>query len=111
MAETMLQIAGRPYPIRCRDGEEAHIAHLATMIEQKARQAQQSTPGMTEVRTLLFAALFLADELNDLRREAAGRQERLALDTDDEPATRAVEALAARVEKLSEALAARAAGA
>ncbi|SEQ71837.1 cell division protein ZapA [Sphingobium sp. YR768] len=105
MAEIMLQIAGRPYPIRCRDGEETHIAHLATMIEQKARQAQQSTPGMTEVRTLLFAALFLADELNDLRREAAGRQTQLALDADDEPSARAFEALAARIEKLRERLA------
>ncbi|MDH2131768.1 cell division protein ZapA [Sphingobium yanoikuyae] len=110
MAEIMLQIAGRPYQLRCRDGEEAHMAHLAQIIEDKAYQAQRSTPGLTEVRTLLFAALFMADELNELKR-AAGRQEQLALDGDDEPTARAVEALAARVEKLSEALAARAADA
>ena len=111
MAEIMLQIAGRPYQLRCRDGEEAHMAHLAQIIEDKAYQAQRSTPGLAEVRTLLFAALFMADELNELKRAAAGRQEQLALDGDDEPAARAVEALAARVEKLSEALAARAADA
>jgi cell division protein ZapA len=111
MAETTLQIAGRHYPIRCRDGEEAHLAHLATLIEEKARQAQQVTPGLTEVRTLLFAALFLADELNDLRREAAGRQTRLPLEEEDEPAARAVEALAARIEKLRATLAPHAADA
>ena len=106
MAETSLQIAGRHYTVRCRDGEEAHLAHLASLIERKARLAQQNTPGLTEVRTLLFAALFMADELNDLEREAAGRQQQLALDYEDESATRAIEALAARIEKLSDRLAA-----
>ena len=105
MAETNLQIAGRHYAVRCRDGEEAHLAHLASLIERKARLAQQNTPGLTEVRTLLFAALFLADELNDLKREAIGRQQTLALGDDDESAARAVEALAARLEKLRERLA------
>ena len=105
MAETNLQIAGRHYAVRCRDGEEAHLAHLASLIERKARLAQQNTPGLTEVRTLLFAALFLADELNDLKREAIGRQQTLALGDDDEAAAQAVEALAARLEKLRERLA------
>ncbi len=48
MAETTLVIAGRHYAIRCRDGEEAHLGHLATLIEDKARVAQQTTPGLTE---------------------------------------------------------------
>ena len=104
MAETSLQIAGRHYSIRCRDGEEAHLAHLASLIERKARLAQQNTPGLTEIRTLLFAALFLADELNDLKREAIGRQQRLALEDEDEPAARAIEALALRIEKLCDRL-------
>ncbi|MEC3949563.1 cell division protein ZapA [Sphingobium sp. HWE2-09] len=111
MAETTLVIAGRHYAIRCRDGEEAHLGHLATLIEDKARVAQQSTPGLTEVRTLLFAALFLADELNDLKRDNAGRQAQLKLDADDEPSVQAIEALAGRIEKLRERLAARTANA
>src|SRR5688500_9920548 len=106
MAETSLQIAGRHYTVRCRDGEEAHLAHLASLIERKARLAQQNTPCLTEVRTLLIASLFMADELNDLEQEAVGRQQQLALDNDDESATRAIEALAVRIEKLSDALAA-----
>ncbi|HAF40743.1 MAG TPA: cell division protein ZapA [Sphingobium sp.] len=106
MAETTLHIASRQYDIGCRDGDEPHMAYLARMIEEKARLAQQSTPGLTEIRTLLFAALFLADELNDLRRELAGRQERLALEADDDAAARAVEALALRIEKLRDGLAA-----
>lgn len=107
MAETTLHIAGRHYDLRCRDGEEAHLAQLAAMIDDKARAAQQGMAGMTEVRNLLFAALFLADEVTDLRRELAGRQEKLALETQDDDAAQAVEALAARIEKLRAGLAAR----
>ncbi|MCI4589195.1 cell division protein ZapA [Sphingobium sp. BYY-5] len=108
MAETTLHIAGRHYDIGCRDGDEPHLAYLARLIEEKARQAQRSTPGMTEIRTLLFAALFLADELNDLRSETTGRQEPLPLEEDDETAVRAIEALTARIEKLRAGLAATA---
>lgn len=105
MAETTLTIAGWQYDIWCRDGEEAHLAHLATLVEGKMRRAQQASPGLTEMRALLFAALFLADEVNDLKREAAGRQERLMLESDDEPVARAVESLTVRIEKLRETLA------
>ncbi|EQB15591.1 MULTISPECIES: cell division protein ZapA [Sphingobium] len=111
MAETTLQIAGRHYDIRCRDGDEPHLAQLANLIEEKARVAQRSTPGLTEVRTLLFAALFLADELTDLRKAEAGRQEKLSLEADDDQAAQAVEQLAGRIEKLRETLAAAAAAA
>ncbi|MCP1472104.1 cell division protein ZapA [Sphingobium sp. OAS761] len=106
MAETMLHIAGRQYPIRCRDGEEAQLSRLAAMIQEKAEQAQQATPGLTEVRTLLFSALFLADELADMRREMAGHQARLALETEDDAAAGAIEGLTERIEKLRATLAA-----
>lgn len=105
MAETTLHIAGRHYAITCRDGEEAHLAHLANLIEAKAKVAVQGAPGLTEVRTLLFAALFLADEVNELKREVAGRQARLDIDSGEEPAARAIEALARRIESVTQRLA------
>lgn len=111
MAETTLHIAGRQYIVHGRDGDEAHLAHLAKMIEDKVYLAQRNTQGLTEVRALLFAALFMADEMNEMKRAAAGRQEQLALEADDEPTAQAVEALAARIEKLRDRLAARAADA
>lgn len=85
------------------------MADLAVMIEDKARAAQANAPGLTEVRTLLFAALFLADELNDRKREAAAQPAPPPAPYDDEPVARAVEALAARIEKIGERLAAKAA--
>lgn len=107
MAETTLHIAGRDYVIRCRDGEEAHLAHLAQMIEAKASDARRNAPGLTEVRTLLFAALFLADELNEKQRQSADRQPRFALEGEDERAAAAIETLTRRLETLSDRLAGR----
>ena len=105
MAEVPLTIAGRQYMVHCRDGEEAHLDHLSTLVDDKARQTQ----GTTEVRQLLYAALFLADEVDTLKREAAGRQGQLALTeqakVDDAAQTKAIEAVAARIEALAERLA------
>ena len=86
------------------------VVRVAVIVGSLRFLGRRMLPGIP-LGHLLFAALFMADELNELKRAAAGRQEQLALDGDDEPAARAVEALAARVEKLSEALAARAADA
>lgn len=53
----------------CADGEEAHIAKLGTMIDEKYKLLGESrTP--QESQNLLFAALFLADELAAARKEA-----------------------------------------
>lgn len=107
MAEVTLSIAGRNYDITCRDGDEAHLLILADLVDQKARTARQGTPGLTEVRQLLFAALFLADELSELRRTAAGAQGKPGLaENSDEQAEKAMEMLAARLETLAERLAA-----
>ncbi|MBB4641502.1 cell division protein ZapA [Rhizorhapis suberifaciens] len=67
MAEVSLPIGGRSYVITCRDGDEARLQHLATLVDAKTQDARRAVPGLTEVRQLLFAALFLADELNDIR--------------------------------------------
>ncbi|MDX3909021.1 MAG: cell division protein ZapA [Sphingobium sp.] len=105
MAEVTVTVGGRQYALNCRDGEESHLALLAGIVDAKTHTARQVTPGLTEVRQLLFAALFLADEINDLKREAAGRQVRLPLQDTDDAAAKSIEALAERLESLAERLA------
>ncbi|WP_033073234.1 cell division protein ZapA [Sphingopyxis sp. MWB1] len=61
MADVKLSIAGRTYDVHCADGEEQQLFRLAAMIDEKAR----SFGGGTEVRQLLFAALMLADEVQE----------------------------------------------
>lgn len=67
MATVDLEIGGRRYDVACRDGEEAHLHTLAAIVEGKVREATAAVGGLQDVRQLLFAALLLADEVNDLR--------------------------------------------
>jgi len=96
MANVTLEIAGRPYTVACQDGQEAHIAALGRAIDAKldsvAPQALQN-----EMRTLLFAALLLADEAHELRQAAVRAQQAL-------PEPVALEALAGRLENLAASL-------
>ncbi len=73
MSNVTLTIGGRHYTVACAAGEEAHIEKLGGAIDAKL----QGTPGLSgqsEARTLLFAALLLADELHEARGGAALRR-------------------------------------
>ena len=95
MSNVTLTIGGRHYTVACAEGEEAHIATLGRSIDGKlsgiANLANQS-----EARTLLFAALLLADELYEAGTAVPGAS--------DGKAAEALEALAERLESLAERL-------
>jgi cell division protein ZapA len=99
MAEVTIEIAGRSYPVACRDGEEAHLIGLGRLVDAKAQDAGQAMGAMTENRQLLVTALLLADALNEQRggtpAPTSGASE------NDEETTRAIEHLAERMEKLA----------
>jgi cell division protein ZapA len=59
-----LSIGGRSYTVACAEGEEAHVMRLGASIDEKVAGVQ----GQSEARTLLFAALLLADELYEARQ-------------------------------------------
>ncbi|MDQ4419787.1 cell division protein ZapA [Sphingobium sp. DEHP117] len=109
MAEVTLDIAGRHYDVHCRDGEEGQLRRLAAIIDEKTAVARRASPGLTEVRQLLFAAILLADELHDLRGQGKAQG---ALDlspgqggVDEQAAAARIEAIAARLESLTQKLA------
>ena len=70
MSNVTLTIGGREYVVACADGEESHIVQLGRLIDAKLA-SMGNTGGQSESRTLLFAALLLADELHELRTAAA----------------------------------------
>ena len=70
MSNVTLTIAGREYKVACAAGEEAHVANLGRMIDGKL-SAMDGLAGQSEARTLLFAALLLADELHEARSAGA----------------------------------------
>lgn len=98
MAEVDLIIAGRPYRVACRDGEEEALRTAARLVDAKSREALAGLGTLSEARQLLFAGLLLADQLIDQRPEMAA-----PAGPDPELVNRA-EQLAQRIESLAEHL-------
>lgn len=63
MADVKLQIGGREYDVSCADGDEPHLEKLAAIVHDKVEQARHVVGDVNESRQLLFAAIFMADEL------------------------------------------------
>ena len=101
MGNVTLQIGGRSYAVACQDGQEEHISSLGRVIDSKLASLGANVT-TNEPRTLLFAALLLADEAHELKARAAAPAPVPAPETPS-PALD-LEALAARLEKLAESL-------
>ena len=70
MSKISIEIGPKSYPFVCGDGEEDHIRKLAAIIDEKYSQLGSArTP--QEAQNILFAALFLADELAEARKSSA----------------------------------------
>ncbi|MFL0356802.1 cell division protein ZapA [Erythrobacter sp. GH1-10] len=67
MSQVTLTIGPKSYVVNCADGEEEHIGKLAAMIDEKYAQLGAARAPQ-EAQNMLFAALFLADELAEARR-------------------------------------------
>jgi cell division protein ZapA len=70
MSTVTLTIGPKSYPIACADGEEAHIRALGAVVAEKYAQLGASRAPL-EAQNMLFAALFMADELAEARRQMA----------------------------------------
>ena len=71
MSNLTIRIGGRDFTVACAPGEEAHIDTLGRMIDGRLSELGDEQRGMSETRTLLFAALLLADDLYELRGRTA----------------------------------------
>lgn len=90
MSEIDLCVGGRNYLVACGPGEEARLMQLAGMVDAKLR-AMSGNLSAQDSQNLLFAALLLADELDEARSGSGAS--RISDDT-----------LAPQLELLSEAL-------
>ena len=70
MSTVTLSIGPKSYTVACADGQEAHIRALGAMIAEKYAQLGSARAPL-EAQNLLFAALFLADELAEARKRSA----------------------------------------
>ena len=97
MAEVELTIAGRPYRVACRNGEEENLRAAGALVDAKSREALSGLGTLSESRQLLFAALLLADQIVD------GREVDIPSEIDPSLVAR-TEMLAERLESLADAL-------
>lgn len=67
MSTVTLSIGPKSYTVACADGQEAHIRALGAMIAEKYAQLGSARAPL-EAQNLLFAALFLADELDQAKK-------------------------------------------
>lgn len=104
MSTVTLSIGPKTYQVACADGQEAHIRALGAMIAEKYAQLGQSRAPL-EAQNLLFAALFMADELDQARKRLADA-EPAAAPTAETVDPEAVEALRSAIATLEADLAA-----
>ncbi len=97
MAEVELTIAGRPYKVACRNGEEETLRQAGALVDAKSREALAGLGTLSESRQLLFAALLLADQVID------GREFEVPKGPDDDLVQR-TNSLAERLESLADTL-------
>jgi len=102
MAVVSLEVGGRPYELACRDDEAPRLRALAAVVDARMADATRMLGPTNEARRLLLAALMLADELAEVPAPTAPPP---AADDDDTAGlAEALDRLAARLEKLAEAL-------
>lgn len=99
MAQLDVQIGGHRYELACRDGDEEHLRFIASIVDTRIADAARTMGGLNESRQLLFAALLLADELNDRSDGRPG-----TTSSGDLAVVNALERLADRVEHLAQRL-------
>ena len=69
MAQVVITINYREYPISCEDGGELQIMKLGRMLDDKARALTQSLGQINENQLLAMVGLLIADELNETKKE------------------------------------------
>jgi cell division protein ZapA len=101
MAEVDVIIAGRPYRVACRSGEEENLRAAARLVDAKSREAISGLGTLSEARQLLFAGLLLADQLIE---DGGGAPAAEAQPGVDPELTARAERLASRLESLADSL-------
>jgi len=72
MAIVAINVGGRDYNLACDDGQEGHLRLLAADVDGRVRElAGQMGGNLSESMGLLLAAITMADELVENKRQMA----------------------------------------
>ena len=120
MGQLAVTVNGRSYPIACEEGQEKHLAELGAYVDKRVKDLVASVGQVGDTRLLVMASLLIADELSELydemdtlRAEMAARESgkspppaskgngsEAALAEKLDSASRAIEDIAARLERV-----------
>ncbi len=106
MATVTVEINGRPYAVGCADGQEERVRILAKQFDVHVRQVAGDVGHVGDIRLFLMAALVLADELHEVRMGGATAPAAAATSAppSDTGVAEALNAVAARIEKIAQGL-------
>lgn len=82
MSEVKLQVGGRPYTVSVADGQEDNLRSLAATVDAKLVGMGKNVSS-NEAKNLLFAAILLADELDEAKKKASAPPPPPEIDTSE----------------------------
>jgi len=103
MAQVIVKVNGRDFPLSCADGQEARIRRLAQYVDAKIGEFTKTIGQVGETRLILLAALVIADELSDAN-EALQQERNRTRPAGGEPteaAARGIRDMAERIESIA----------
>ncbi|MGH1350247.1 MAG: cell division protein ZapA [Methyloligellaceae bacterium] len=77
MSDVAVTINGLRYRLTCEEGEQEHVARLASHIDDHVLSIKRAVGSVGNDRLLVMAALMIADELWDAKNELRGMQTRI----------------------------------
>jgi len=78
MAQVVIKINGRSYPLACDDGEEDHLRGLAAYLDKHVAMLAHDVGQVGDDRLMLMTALMVADELSDARGQVRALKDDVA---------------------------------
>lgn len=96
MGQVTLTVNGQSYDVACEDGQEGRLGKLAAYIDDKMSVLSGDLGRVADSRLFLLAALVLADELFEVRDNAARDDSR-----GDKRLAHALDGVARRIEDIA----------
>jgi cell division protein ZapA len=103
MAQVVVKVNGRDFPLSCPDGQEPRIRRLAQYVDAKIGEFAKALGQIGEARLILLAALVIADELSDANEALQQERGRARLEAGEptEAAARGIRDIAERIEAIA----------
>ncbi len=78
MPQVTVTIAGKSYRMACADGEEAHLAGLAQLLDGKIGEMRRTFGEIGDMRLHVMAAITIADDLAEAGKRVAALEAQIA---------------------------------